>query len=164
MRNPHAEAVTATPFMRKKVLYSLLLAMAFAGCSDVNKDANQEVSDSITRQFDSTGDEPIDFSKLGPVGWERMCVIGPYAMNETVEKTLGFKWDALSKSSIGSNDGINLLVFIKDNAVIAYTEHPRNKGDFLKLKPRCLTHQDAILKREPDAGGWVQLVHESATQ
>ena len=151
-------------FKLKKRLPGLLLVMVIAGCSDVNEGADQTISAAITRQFDSSGNKAINFSQIGPVGWQRMCVFGPYAMNDTVEKTLGFKWDALSKSSIGSNDGINLLVFVKDNAVIAYTEHPRNKGDFLDLKSPCLTRQDAILKRVPNPGGWVQLVHASAVQ
>ena len=77
---------------------------------------------------------------------------------DSAEQRLGFKWDANGKSSIGTNDGINLLVFVKGQEVVPYAEHPRHKGDFLNLDPRCLSRSKAQLLRRSGPGGRVQLV------
>ena len=83
-------------------------------------------------QFEANKIDPIDLSIIGPASWERVCVLSPYTTNQTAEQVLGFKWDAESKTSIARRDGINVLVFVQTQQVVAYTEHPRNKGDFLE--------------------------------
>ena len=89
---------------------------------------------------------PLNLALVGPTSWERVCVFGPYTTNEHAEKVLGFKWDATGKTSIGDNEGINVLVFARARQVIAYTEYPRNKIDFSKMVPRCLSrNQDTLL-------------------
>ena len=95
---------------------------------------------------------------VGPSAWERVCVLGPYTNNERTEKILGFKWDSEAKTSIGGNDGINVLAFVQGSQVIAYTEHPRSKGDFSKIEPKCLTRDQAIVVRQSGDDGWVFLV------
>jgi hypothetical protein len=135
------------------VLGSLLLA-----CSGVDK----EISAQIQAQYDASSTAPINLSLVGPPSWERVCVLTPYNSNEQAEKVLGFKWNANGKTSIGGNDGINVLVFVKDGEVIAYTEYRRDKGDFLHLTPRCLPKDRAIVVRQidpnPRNNGWVNLV------
>ena len=116
------------------------------------------IRDQITAQFDASRTAPIDLSVVGPASWERVCVLSPYTTNQTAERVLGFKWDAESKTSIAGSDGINVLVFVQDQQVVGYTEHPRNKGDFSKLQPRCLPRSQATVRREPNAGNWVYLV------
>jgi hypothetical protein len=75
---------------------------------------------------------------------------------------LGFKWNAEGKTSIASNDGINVLVFVLGTKVIAYAEHPRNQGDISELKPRCLPRATAKVVRRVGAHGWVYLVAQNA--
>ena len=135
----------------------LLLVSACSGVSD-------EISAQIEAQFNASSTAPIDLALVGPSTWERVCVLGPYTMNENAEKILGFKWDANGKTSIGSNDGINVLVFVQGSEVIAYTEYPRGKGDFSHMVPRCLPRDRATVVRQPDPdprnNGWVFLVAE----
>ncbi len=140
----------------KNLTFALLFILALSACSQ----PNQDISAEITKQFESSNSGPIDLRQVGPASWDRLCVIGPYAFNDSVEKLLGFKWDAQGLSSIGGNDSIYLLTFIKNNKVAAFTEHPRNKGDFLNLNPKCLTRETAVLKQKADSTGWVQLVYE----
>lgn len=85
-------------------------------------------------------------------------MLSPYTTNKAAEQVLGFGWDAETKTSISGNDGISVLVFVQNQQVVAYAEHPRNKGDFSKLHPRCLLRSQATVKRELGSGGWVYLV------
>jgi len=86
-----------------------------------------------------------------------MCILTPYTDNAQAEKVLGFKWGAEDKTSIAGSDGINVLVFIKDNEVIGYTEHPRNKGDFVNVTPKCITQDHAKFEYVSDDNGWTYL-------
>ena len=113
-------------------------------------------------QFEASKTAPIDLSVVGSPSWDRVCVLSPYTTNQAAEQILGFRWDAESNTSITVSDGVNVLVFVQNQQVVAYTEHPRNKGDFSKLQPRCLPRSQAIVKRELGAGGWVYLVTPKA--
>jgi hypothetical protein len=139
--------------MRASIL--ALASIVLASCTN-QVDAN--ISDEITRQFEANAAGLISLAAVGLASWQRVCVLTPYSTNETTEKTLGFEWDSESKTSIGSNDGINVLVFIEAQEVIAYTEHPRHKGDFSELEPKCLEREHSTFRREVTGSGWVYLV------
>lgn len=79
-------------------------------------------------------------------------MLTPYNTNEIAHQVLGFEWDAEKYTSIAGSDHVNVLVFIKDDEVLAYSEHPRNKGDFYRVKPRCIARENAIFSR--DTGNW----------
>ncbi len=119
-------------------------------------DRNHEINEQIQTQLQAKPMGPLDLALAGPSSWERVCVLGPYTTNEHAEKVLGFKWDATGKTSIGSNDSINVLVFAKGHQVIAYTEYPRNKEDFSKMTPHCLTRNQASLIQSRD-GDWAPI-------
>jgi len=118
----------------------------------------QEISAQIEEQVKASTTVPVDLALVGPSSWERVCVLAPYTNNERAEQIIGFKWNAEGKTAITSSDGINVLVFVKDHEVIAYTEHHRNKGDFSKLEPQCLARGQATLVRQPDSGGKIFLI------
>ena len=135
---------------------SVVVVLLLAACTS----RDRGISEKLTAEFDASTSAPIDMAKIGPPGWEKLCVLGPYSTNEAAEQTLGFKWDVEHKSDVVTNDGINLLLFVKGHEVLAHSEHRRDKGDFLKLEPRCLTRTQATLVRQSNPGGWVQLVHK----
>lgn len=141
----------------KRISLVLPLMLLF-GCSS----GSSSISEQIAVQFEASKTAPIDLSIVGPASWERVCVLSPYTTNQTAEQVLSFSWDAESKTSIAGSDGINVLVFVQNQQVVAYAEHPRNKGDFSKLQPRCLPRSQATVKRELGAGGWVYLVATKA--
>lgn len=116
------------------------------------------ISAQIMQQYDASPTTPIDLSRVGPPSWERVCILGPYTNNERAELLLGFKWDAEAKTPIAGDDTINVLVFIRNQEVIAYAEHPRGKGDFSVVEPRCLDREHAVLMRKKRGDGWVHLV------
>jgi hypothetical protein len=135
---------TLAPF----VITMLLLS----ACTNGDKSISQQ----LTTEFDASTSAPINLAKLGPPNWDKVCVLGPYIPNKETEKVLGFKWDVEQKSSIAQNDNINLLVFVKGQEVLAYSEHPRNKGDFSKLQSRCLLRKQSTLLRKSDPDGVIQ--------
>lgn len=141
-----------------KIPSLILLLMLTFGCSS----GDSAISEQITAQFDASKTTHIDLSIVGPASWERVCVLSPYTTNQSAEHVLGFKWDAESRTSIAGSDGINVLVFVQKQQVVAYAEHPRNKGDFSSLQPRCLPRAQSMLKRESGAEGWVLLVATKA--
>jgi hypothetical protein len=138
-----------------KILVPFAIALLFLNAC-VSSD--NSISQKLTAEFNASPSTPIDLAKIGPQTWEKVCVLGPYTTNGAAEKILGFKWDVEQKSTVTRNDGINLLVFIKGQDVLAYAEHPRDKGDFLKLQSRCLNRKQATLLRQPNSDGVVQLV------
>jgi hypothetical protein len=138
-----------------KTLAPFAIAMLFLSACMNNDNI---ISQKLTAEFNASTSAPIDLAKLSPPTWEKVCILGPYTTNGEAEKVLGFKWDVEKKSIVTTNDGINLLVFVKGREVLAYAEHPRNKGDFSKLQSRCLTRKQSTLLRQSNSGGEVQLV------
>jgi hypothetical protein len=143
--------------MKMRTLTPLVVLLA-AACS--GNDRN--ISAQIEAQFDASRTAPIDLSLVGPNSWERVCVLHPYAGNDQTARILGFEWDSDSNTSIGGNDGINVLVFIQGTDVVAFTEHRRDKGDFSQMQPRCLPRERAIvvrqIKPQPGSSDWVYIV------
>ena len=140
--------------------HSLSLALLYfllAGCNP----SGTHISSSITAAVQAGETSPIDLAAALTSQWDRFCVLTPYTNNERAAQTLGFKWDAESKTSIASNDGINVLVFIHRNAVVEFAEHPRNRGDFSQMKPSCLGRKDAKLIRKFGSDGWLYLVTQN---
>jgi hypothetical protein len=90
-----------------------------------------------------------------PFQYEKVCILGPYTTNESAEQALGFFWDVQKETEISGNDGINLIVFIKENKVISYVEHSRGKGDFWKLSRKCLDYENSTLTRASKKDDWV---------
>ena len=140
----------------KRHIFFLFIALTLTACSLNDRD----ISAQITAQFEASKTVPINLAQVGPPSWERFCVLLPHSTNETAAQVLGFKWDVKSNSAIVNDEKINLLVFIKNNEVLAITEHRRDKGDFLRLEPKCLARAQAVLVRRVEADGLVQLVSE----
>lgn len=119
------------------------------------------ISRSIVEQLTAEENTPVDLSQVGPDTWQRVCILGPYADNSVAAETLGFAWDLEQATALSESDGISVLVFIRDPAeVVAYTEHPRNKGDFADIAPQCFDREQAQFKRQVSQDGWLRLVAE----
>ncbi len=138
----------------QRLLIVTFFAVILQGCDAPDKTISQKIG----AQFDNPSGTTIDLQNVVAYDWERLCVIGPYATNKSIEEQIGFPWDGLSKSTIGDHDNISLLVFVKSNSVVAFTEHPRGKGDFLEMKPKCLWKADAILLKRKGKGDSIQLI------
>ena len=69
--------------------------------------------------------ESFDFAAETPFAWDRMYVFGCYSSRVKVEQDLGFSWPDYHETSIGYSDSVNLVVFTRENRVVAWFEQPR---------------------------------------
>lgn len=134
--------------------FAIFVATVLSACTS----GDRGISTEITRQFKAIPPGSVDLSLVGPPEWTRVCIVGPYTTNDGAEKQLGFKWDVDQHSGIGLDDSITLLVFVRESEVLAYTEHPRSEGDFLKLSARCFPRLNAKFVRNVKEGEASQLV------
>jgi hypothetical protein len=136
----------------RTLLFAIALAAAFSTTACSVRD--EEISRSIAYHIDSRSSAPFSLQSLVRADWQRVCIVAPYATNESFEKVVGFKWNVQRHSSIGGNDGISLLVFIRGQEVVAFTEHPRGKGDFTRVIPPCVEREKAIIVNQGSTIRW----------
>ena len=138
------------PHMCSRLIVASCILVAAVGCT-----ARDSTSSEIARQFAESKGSSVSLTAAVPGAWEKVCVLGPYSNNETAKQTLGFEWDAETKTSIQTNDGISLLLFVQDNRLVSYVEHPRNHGDFSNLTTQCFPRQKAQFVHDPKpTNGW----------
>jgi hypothetical protein len=123
--------------------------LAVGGC------ASQDISTAIAEQFTKSNGGSVNLVEAAPGAWERVCILGPYSNNETTKQTLGFEWNAEIRTSIESDDGVSVLLFVQGNHVVAYVEHPRGQGDFSNLTTQCFSRAKAQFTHDPHPEkGW----------
>lgn len=113
------------PHMCSRLIVASCILVAAVGCT-----AHNSTSSAIAKQFTESKGSSVSLTAAVPGAWEKVCVLGPYSNNDTAKQTLGFEWNAEAKTSIQTNEGISLLLFVQDKQVVSYVEHPRNHGDF----------------------------------
>jgi hypothetical protein len=108
----------------------------------------------IAHQLEASENKSVDLASAVPGSWDRVCILGPYSNDAEASRTLGFKWHAEALTSIEENDGISLLLFVRDNTVLSYVEHSRGSGDFSNLTGRCFprTSTRFVLVAHPSTG------------
>jgi len=62
--------------------------------------------------------------------WDKFLIIPPYTKLSTLSKKLHIDLSELKNTGIEYSDNKSILVFIKNNIILKYTEYPRNPGDF----------------------------------
>ncbi|MGB7815737.1 MAG: hypothetical protein WBL28_05235 [Methylotenera sp.] len=135
--------------MCSRLFLASCISLAAAGCTAT------DASSSIARQFAESKGTSVNLFTAVPGNWEKVCVLGPYSNNDIAKKTLGFEWSAETKTSIQTNEGISVLLFVQDNKVVSFVEHPRNHGDFSNLTTQCFLKQKAQFIHDPKpTKGW----------
>ena len=127
-----------------------MVILSLASCHS----PTSEISEEITRQFQSSGRTFVNLADVLPGDWDKVCILGPYSDNKATKETIGFHWDIESQSSIESNDRIALLLFLKDHTVVKSVEHARRDGDFTNLSRQCFpkTHATFYHQTNPKKG------------
>jgi hypothetical protein len=126
------------------------LALLGAACSG----SSAGISIAINGQFRDHGGN-VDLAQAYPEPWDRVCVLGPYSDNAAAKAALGFDWDVDGNSVIHRNDGLALLLFVREQRVVAAVEHPRRSGDFSKQSGKCFSRERARFYQvqSPQRGG-----------
>ena len=102
-------------------------------------------ADKFTYSFNViSGDADIDdLNGFIPFEWDELYSFAPYTSKKVIYEVIGYKWDSISESA---NEGMNQIVFVKDNKVICYLYgYPEDiklgfdfgeyKGSYIKLTP-----------------------------
>ncbi|WP_386066314.1 hypothetical protein ACFJIW_17475 [Tahibacter sp. UC22_41] len=121
-----------------------LLLLALAGCQ-----SGHPTSKAIADQLSASSDRRIDLATIAPGDWERVCILGPYSNDAAAVRILGFQWPVELSTDIEWDEGISLLLFVKDGAVTDHVELPRRSGDFAPLSGRCFLRSDARFLQVP---------------
>jgi hypothetical protein len=144
------------PHSRAALAALLFWLLSVAACAP-----RSEVSASIARNIKATEGKAVNLVAAVPGSWERVCILAPYSDNAAAKRTLGFEWDVERKTTIQNNEGISLLLFVKSQSVVQFTEHPRSAGDFSNLTGRCFTQEAAVFVYLPaPKKGWPGLFPE----
>ncbi len=101
------------------------------------------MTEEITRQFQSSGRTFVNLAKVVPSAWDKVCILGPYSTSKHAYDTLGFTWPVEVTSSIATSDSVALLLFVENQEVVEFVEHPRRDGDFANLSGQCFSREKA---------------------
>ena len=88
--------------------------------------------------------------------WDRVCILGPYTSDDTVDSLTGVQGAAGQAHGIRSSDGINVLMFVREDRIAASVAHARNRGDFgPELVGKCYSREQANFSvRVPPPNSW----------
>ncbi|MHA6261332.1 hypothetical protein ACXYMX_15810 [Sporosarcina sp. CAU 1771] len=59
----------------------------------------------------------LDLSEFTPFEWDVVYCFDPYVSKDEIYETIGYKWDRISETV---SEGMNQIVFMKDEKVICY--------------------------------------------
>jgi hypothetical protein len=85
------------------------------------------VSAALSKQIRRGPGPTVDFAEVAPFAWERVYVFGPYTPHDQIHTSLGFHWSEVGRTTIDSNEGVNLVVFVHDGKVVHWFEHARHE-------------------------------------
>ncbi|WP_106792415.1 hypothetical protein [Aquimarina sp. Aq78] len=121
--------------MKKAKIVFGFLSLLLIGCTPKKNQLKSDIAltKKIEKQFE-LNDEIIEFQKLTNFEWDHVIIFEPYS---SIKKN-GIEWSLnlsnIQENRIKSDDGINLIVFLKDNKCIKILEPSRQIGDFKNLQ------------------------------
>ena len=141
-----------------KYCFWVLVVLVFYGCDS----PTPILSEKIREEFQSSGRTFVNLATVLPDPWHKVCILGPYSTTKHAYDTLGFAWPVETQSSISTSDTIALLLFVKNNEVIAFVEHSRRDGDFTNLSRQCFGREQSIFYHQANPPkGWPGLFPKS---
>jgi hypothetical protein len=101
------------------------------------------VSRALSEQMQRGPGTTVDFAEIAPFAWERVYLFGPYTSHEHIQETLGFDWPAVRRTTVQGGKSVNLVVFVRDGAVVHWFEHSRREGLEGLVDPRGYAREEA---------------------
>lgn len=97
----------------------------------------------------------MNLAKVLPNVWDKVCILGPYSTSKHAYETLGFAWPVERQSSISASDKNVLLLFVTNQEIVEFVEHPRRDGDFANLSRQCFAREQATFHHQTNPKkGW----------
>ncbi|MBN1898038.1 MAG: hypothetical protein JW827_04610 [Spirochaetes bacterium] len=137
--------------MKNSILF-ILLVLSLTHCARQDR-----FKANLIKKIHEETPHVIKFETLTDFSWDRVFIFPPYTSDEKISQALGFIWQDAKATGIHYRDDICLLVFIKGNTVIHYTEYPRGQGDFATLKRDRYKKNEAVFLVKEEKG-WIDLV------
>ncbi|TFG59449.1 MAG: hypothetical protein E4H32_10110 [Nitrospirales bacterium] len=129
----------------------IFVLLVFSGCDS----PASGISEEITRQFKSSGRTFVNLAKVLPNVWDKVCILGPYSTSKHAYETLGFAWPVERQSSISASDKNVLLLFVTNQEIVEFVEHPRRDGDFANLSRQCFAREQTTFHHQTNPKkGW----------
>jgi hypothetical protein len=106
------------------LILGLAAVIAFGGCAPANQ--RSEFDNIIATAAAEAGDgSTIDMAEVVSLDWDTMVTFEAYSTDDEIREAVGDSWPAGSDSRIPS-DGWGLVVFLKDEQVVAWTDLNRH--------------------------------------
>src|SRR5262245_11419680 len=88
--------------------------------------------------------------------WDRVCILGPYTPDDKVDSLTGIQGAAGQAYDIRTNEGINVLMFVREDRIAASVAHGRSRGDFgPEVVGKCYSRTEASFSvRVPPPHSW----------
>jgi hypothetical protein len=134
-----------------RVLASLALAGLWPSCG-----SEGPVNKSIAATVENGPGTRLILAEHAGFAWDKVCILGPYTPDDRVDSLTGIQGAAEQAPDIRSNDGINVLMFVRDARIAASVAHPRNQEDFgPEVVGKCYSREQANFSvRVPPANSW----------
>ena len=133
------------------MLASLALAALCSACA-----SDGPVSKSIAATVEKGPGTRVILAEHTGFPWDKVCILGPYTPDDKVDSLTGIQGAAGQAHDIRSNDGINVLMFVRDARIAASVAQARNQGDFgPEVVGRCYSREQANFSvRIPPVNSW----------
>jgi hypothetical protein len=118
----------------KKIFLSLLLTMILTNCQYLSQlNSNERLTEIIETKI-KYNPVKIDLTKIDDLDYDKLLILEPYSNIEKIQEQLNIDLSNIKENQIASLDGINLIVYLKNNKSIEICEISRTYGDFEDYK------------------------------
>lgn len=111
-----------------KTFYLALLAcvIILGGC----REFESHVSSEIAKKVSNGEGTIINIVQLTNFDWNKLYIFKPYSTRDIIHKVTNNEFLKANEIQMGVSEGNTFLVFMKNNKIIKYFNHPRACGDF----------------------------------
>ena len=131
-----------------------IVALCVVGCGP-----SDPISRSIADKVAAGPGTRLTLTEIATFPWDRVCVFGPYSPDEKIDAVVGISGAAKRAFDIRLNEGINVVMFVRNDRIVSSLAHSRRYGDFgPEVVGKCYSRNEAVfLVRKPPAGTWGDL-------
>lgn len=131
-------------FNLKKLIVFIVSLLLLVGCNQTKH--NQKLEKLIQTAISKENIQEFDLKSLTDFDWNKAFLFPPYTVQETIDEQLGTQFK--DPSNMDKRDDIYLLVFMKGNKVVQYTEVRHESADISIGERKYLTPSNALINIE----------------
>jgi len=131
-------------------IVALAVAAIGPGCSGSDGRRGRRIAAEVAKGAGTV----VQMADVTDFSWQQFHTFDPYSSRGLIESRLGFEWPQADHTGIQDSDGVTLLVFVSDGAVVRYVTQPRSQGDFSGLDyPAGVNTTEAVFTVMPRGDG-----------